>query len=291
MGLLSLPPLPSPTDSMSILLRHQTRSAFVQNYVRLLRRCIHSSIATKDSNTIIKHVPFLNRSLVSRSFYSSPVDHSNCDFGSPCACSECMQDRRKPICEICRVRPTVHQSCGYSYDRKGLGGYDFTSFCEQCWQKRETARREKEEKEKQILASYKARVASMLDNVQQIRLTEQVPIVCAVDKFMTEVRPVHDYTPSGRITARMMDEMRKIRSTEQVSYWNALEKYRSEVGDVRSVQSLNRFRGKFQRRIIDGLSKELQIVKIRNKYMCNKLRVDAMDFKLWFFADRPYYET
>jgi len=141
------------------------------------------------------------------------------------------------------------------------------------------------------LASYKARVASMLDNVQRIRLTEQVPIVCAVDKFITEVKPMHNYTPSRRITARMMDEVRKIRSTEQDSYWNALEKYRSEVRDVRSVQSLNRFRGKFQRRIIDGLSKELQIVTIRNKYMCNKQRVDAMDFKLWFFANRPYYET
>ena len=134
-------------------------------------------------------------------------------------------------------------------------------------------------------------MASVLDNVQQIRLTEQVPIVCAVDKFMTEVKPVHNYTPSGRITARMMDEMRKIRSTEQVSHWNALDKYRSEAREARSVQSLNRFRGKFQRRIIDGLSKELQIVKIRNKYTCNKQRVDAMDFKLWFFADRSYYET
>ncbi len=276
---------------MSILLRHQTRSAFVQNYVRLLRRFTHSSIATKDSHTITKHVPFLKRSLISRSFHSSPVDYSNCDFGSPCACSECMQDQRKPICEICRVHPTVHQSYGVSHDRKGIQSYSFTSFCEQCWQKRETARREREEKEKHILASYKARVSSMLDNVQQIRLTEQVPIVCAVDKFMTEVKPVHNYTPSGRITARMMDEVRKVRSTEQVSHWNALEKYRSEVREVRSVRSLNRFRGKFQRQIIDGLSKELQIVKIRNKYMCNKQRVDAMDFKLWFFADRPYYET
>lgn len=106
-----------------------------------------------------------------------------------------------------------------------------------------------------------------------------------------EVKPVHYYTPSGRITARMMDELRKIRSTEQGSHWNALNKYRSEVGEARSVQSLNRFRGKFQRQIIDGLSKELQIVKIRNKYMCNKHRVDAMDFKLWFFVDRSYYET
>ena len=176
---------------MSILLRHQTRPAFSQNYVKLLIRFTYNSIATKGSQTNNKHVPFLKRSLVSRSFYSSPIYYSNCDFGSSCACSECMQDQRKPICEICRVLPTVHQSCGDSHDRKGIRSYSFTSFCEQCWQKRETARRERAEKEKQTLASYKARVASMLDNVQQIRLTEQVPIVCAVNKFMNEVKPVH----------------------------------------------------------------------------------------------------
>ena len=118
------------TDSMSVLLRHQTRSAFVQNYVRLLRRFTQSSIATKDLNTITKHVPFLKRNLVSRLFHSSPVHYSNCDFGSPCACSECMQDQKKSICEICRVRPTVHQSYGDSHDRKGIRSYSFISFCE-----------------------------------------------------------------------------------------------------------------------------------------------------------------
>lgn len=126
----------------------------------------------------------------------------------------------------------------------------------------------------------------MLDNVQQIRLTEQVPIVCAVNKFMAEVKPVHDHTLSGRITPRMMDEMRKIRATAKISHLDALKKYKREVEQARSAQKLDRFRGKFQRKIIDGLSKELQIVKIRNKYMCNKQRVDAMDFKLWFYADR-----
>lgn len=272
-------------------LRNQTCLAFVQNYVRLTGRFTHSPIATRDSNTIIKHVPFLNRSLVSRSFHSSPVDYSNGDFGSPCACSECRQAERDRISEICGVHPTVHQTYADCHDRKGIRFYSSASICEQCWQKHETARTEREEKERQILASQKARVASMLDNVLQIPLTEQVPIVCAVDKFMTEVKPVHEYTPSPRITARMMTEVRKIGSTEQISPSKALERYRSEVREVRSVESLNRFRGKFQRDIVDGLSKELQIVKLRNKYICNKQRVDAMDFKLWFFANRPYYET
>jgi len=89
----------------------------------------------------------------------------------------------------------------------------------------------------------------------------------------------------------MIDEVRKIRSMEQVSYLSALKEYEAEIREVRSMQSLNRFRGKFQRRIIDDMFKELQIVTIRNKHMCNKQRVDAMDFKLCFFANRPYYET
>lgn len=62
----------------------------------------------------------------------------------------------------------------------------------------------------------------MLDNVQQVRLAKQVPIVYAVDKFMTEGKPMHNYTPSPRITVRMMDGMRKIRLTDQVSASNVL---------------------------------------------------------------------
>jgi len=183
-SLLSLSFLSSQTDSVFILLRHQTRSTFIQNYVRLLRRLTHSSIATKDFNTNTKYVSFLKRSLVSRFFHFSSIDHSNYDFNSSCACSECMQDQRKSICEICRVCSIVHQSYEDSCDRKDIWFYSFTSFCEQCWQEHETVHREIEEKKKQILTSYKARVTSMLNNVQQIRLTKQVLIVCAVDKFM-----------------------------------------------------------------------------------------------------------
>ena len=64
-----------------------------------------------------------------------------------------------------------------------------------------------------------------------------------------------------------MDEIQKIRSMEQISLWDALKKHRSGVREVGSMQSLHRFRGKFQRQIIDSLSKELQIIKIQNKYM------------------------
>ena len=188
---------------MLILRGRQTLLAFVQNHVRLFRRSTHGSIrATKDPHPIAKHVISI-RSLFSRAFHSSRSGYSSCDFGGPCACSQCMQDARKPMCERCNVHPTVHQSYEDSCDRKGIRGYDSTSLCEECWQKRETARREREVEKKQISAAHKARVSSMLGNVQRIRLTEQVPIACAVDKFMIDVKPVHNYTPSGLITARM----------------------------------------------------------------------------------------
>lgn len=271
------------------LLRHQTtRAVFVRG---LLRQFTHSSssVIIKDFGTITKHVLFSKKEkpkplFSTRFFHSSPVDYSSCDFGGPCSCSECMQDQRKSICEICRVHPTVRQDYKDSHDREGIRSISFTSYCEQCWQKHETALGEMAERRRQTLALHEARVASMLDNVQQIRLTEQVPIVYAVDRFMREVKPTHDYTPRGQITAKMMNEMRKIHSTEKVSQRSALkaiEQCTSKFKEIRHMQSLNRFRGRFQRRIIDGLSEELQIVKIRNKYMCNRQRVDAMDFKLW----------
>ena len=98
----------------------------------------------------------------------------------------------------------------------------------------------------QILASKKARMDSMINVVQKIRSTQQIPIARAVDKLISEVRSVENFSNSRR--------------------W-------------------------FQRHLIDHLSKELQIVKIRNKYIRNKQRVDAMDFKLWYFADWLYYGT
>ena len=281
----NLPLLRFNMQHFCILIRHQTRLAFVQNHMRLLRRFTHGSIATENSKTVPKYVLFLKRSLLTKPFHSSRINHRSCDFGSPCTCSECMQDRKKPICEICSVRPTVTTTVDQSYDRKGIRGYDFTSLCEQCWQGRKRAYRNKE---KQILAWHEVKLACMLDKVQHVHSKEQIPMAYAVDKFMAEVKPIHNYRPSPRITDRMRDKAQRICLTEQISFRDAVDKYRSRVREVGSVKSLHRFRGQFQRQIIHGLSKELQIVKIRNKYLCNKQRVDAMDFKMWFLG--PSYE-
>lgn len=93
---------------MFVLLRPQTHSTFVPNYVRRLRQFIHKLGPTKYSYIITKRIPFIKKSLGSRSFKSSPVIYSNCDFGGPCACSKCMQAQIKPICESAEfVQPSI----------------------------------------------------------------------------------------------------------------------------------------------------------------------------------------
>ncbi|KAH8820270.1 hypothetical protein F5884DRAFT_826670 [Xylogone sp. PMI_703] len=74
----------------------------------------------------------------------------------------------------------------------------------------------------------------------------------------------------------MLEGLRIIESTEQVPLGYAVEKYKSDI----QSHSLNSERW-YRRNILDNLFQDLQIVKVGNKYMCSKRRVDAMDFKLW----------
>lgn len=77
---------------MSNLLQHQTCLTFVQNYIRLLRRLTHNSIATKNFYTITKHVLVLNKSFDSRFFYFSSIYYSSCDFDNFSIYSKSIQD-------------------------------------------------------------------------------------------------------------------------------------------------------------------------------------------------------
>lgn len=101
----------------------------------LLRWIVLSLIATKNYNKVTRHVVSLKPSIVARRFHVIPLYRSNCGFGSPCNCTECREDARRPVCEVCQVLPTVNQSSELSSDRKGISSYTFTSFCEQCWEK------------------------------------------------------------------------------------------------------------------------------------------------------------
>ncbi|PVH82017.1 hypothetical protein DL98DRAFT_415764 [Cadophora sp. DSE1049] len=80
----------------------------------------------------------------------------------------------------------------------------------------------------------------------------------------------------------MMEYVRGIHPAEQVPIGYAVEKF---LSDTRSVSNSSKRRR--QRELIDCLSQDLQIVKVRNRYMCDKRRVNAMDFKLWSFYRWP----
>ncbi|EGZ71027.1 hypothetical protein NEUTE2DRAFT_92943 [Neurospora tetrasperma FGSC 2509] len=185
-------------------------------------------------------IPSLNN--FAQTFHTSAVCRSNCDWGRPCDCSECREMFREPICEICKINPTVHISAEWGRDRKGIASYTFTSFCKECLDKKQEEYRVREETEKKIAAANeerlhkmraadKERMDKMLEHVNSLPPGEQIPIAYAVDKVS--------------------------------SIWGG----NSAAWRHRAVR--------------DDFKKELQIVKVKNRWMCDKGRVDAMDFKLW----------
>lgn len=208
----------------------------------MLRRLVVSLVATKSCRKATKHVVSWKLSVVVRFFYFYSSYRSNCDFGGPCNCTECMGIAKRPICEVCKVDPTVNQSSELYCDRKGTSSYNFTSFCEQCWEKYIKEKKKREWEKEQVLALRKKRLDKMMKDVKELHFKEQVPIRYAVERLLSDIQSVKNSSNSQR--------------------WH-------------------------QRHLVDFLSQDLQIVKVRNRYMCNKQQVDAMDFKLWFFYESP----
>lgn len=164
----------------------------------MLRRMVLSLIATKIYNRVTRHVVALKPSIVARSFHISPSYHSNCDFGSPCDCTECRENAQRSFCEVCQVRPAVNQSSELSRDRKGISSYTFTSFCEQCWEKYIGERRKREQEIEQTLVSRKKKMDDMMEYVRGIHPAEQVPIGYAVEKLLSDTRSVSNSSNSQR---------------------------------------------------------------------------------------------
>lgn len=52
---------------------------------------------------------------------------ANCDFGSPCECSECRTIYKKIICPMCKTAHdlAIIRESKWSVDRKGIGSYNF----------------------------------------------------------------------------------------------------------------------------------------------------------------------
>lgn len=133
-------------------------------------------------------------------------------------------------CDICHDEPAIHQDSSYSRDRKGIGGYSFTSYCRACWRKHELSREKYEQEERLKREERKQKWQSMLQEVRKIHEYKEVPIAYAAEKY-------------GKQTRRSQTAILKILKSD--------------------------------------LAEDLHVFKIKNRWKCNKLRVDKVDFEIY----------
>ncbi|KAK7955051.1 urea active transporter [Apiospora saccharicola] len=89
---------------------------------------------------------------------------------------------RRPVCDICRVKPTAHQSAEEVVDGEDGRYYEFTSFCEGCWETRLLREEPRNDARDQRLALHKERIDKMMEHVESPEPAEQVPLDYAVQK-------------------------------------------------------------------------------------------------------------
>jgi hypothetical protein len=228
----------------------------------MLRRFGPSSITTKPRATVASYVAksfFANRrpclsllatknyskipTHIARSFYINPSDRSNCD------CRACKEAVKGPICHICKVQPSTSQTHLYHSDHRG--GYRLTLFCDSCWKAHVEEKEKAEQERRQALALRMAKAEKMLEHVRGINSTEQVYIAYAIDRFMNDIKSVSEKDYRGH---KLKDYI-NLKDSRHLYRWY----------------------------LFQHLSLELGIVKVGNRYRCDKGRVDAMDFKQWYF--------
>ncbi|KAM3416034.1 hypothetical protein BST61_g9520 [Cercospora zeina] len=94
----------------------------------------------------------------------------------------------------------------------------------------------------------------------------------AMDEVIGQIL-LHDYNTKQK----MLQLVREIQTTEQVPIKYAVGKYKR----ARREEGLKNPPNWCERDLIEKLTEELQIVRVKNEFVCNKHRVDAMDFEVW----------
>lgn len=84
----------------------------------------------------------------------------------------------------------------------------------------------------------------------------------------------------------MLESVRAIQSRVQVPIAYAVDMLMSQIRSIQSVQLSPHSQRWYQRIMIESLSQDLQIKKVRNRYVCSNARADAMDFKIWYSRER-----
>ena len=111
----------------------------------------------------------------------------SCDWGRPCNCRECTDMHRRDICDICNKNKTIMTHSEYEMDRKGTSYYNFTNYCQKCWdekKKKDEIERQKQQ-EVQLKKEEKRRKLQVeLDNLEY----NPIPIKYAVTKYREQIR-------------------------------------------------------------------------------------------------------
>lgn len=79
----------------------------------------------------------------------------------------------------------------------------------------------------------------------------------------------------------MLESVRGLPSSRRVPIAYAVDKFKRDIkhGPVHTVE------GWAEQHIITKLSQELEVVKKGDKYVCDQGKVDAMNFRLWYFRN------
>lgn len=130
--------------------------------------------------------------------------------------------------------------------------YGVMPLCETCWQKHRVKAKKRASIKAEKLAERRRRIDQNFQHLASLPPGEQVPIRYAVDKLMSALAETKHPHPGSARPER----------------W-----YRTYIR-----QSWE-------------LEKHLRIEKVRTRWMCDKRRVDAMDFAVFFYRWDEYAEV
>jgi hypothetical protein len=168
-------------------------------------------------------------------------------------CEDCRLPDPPPVCNVCNSRTVTDPHCKGFTPVEGSSAYTQTYYCHSCWQDHQKAKAKEEKGDQQRLDLREKTLDEMVKVVQGIDSVEQVPIKYAVDKLRCDIKAVY--------AAAVCPSQYRL---------NTMAWYQGLLISSTTDSSL---------------IAELQITRVRKLWMCSKQRVDAVDFKLWFFRD------
>jgi len=107
----------------------------------------------------------------------------NCDWGSPCDCSECyskLLDKSKKCCRC--DEDSVQYDKSYETDRKGISYYSITGFCQLHHNEKKLRLEEDKKKQMELFEKLKLEQDKYTSFIKNIESNNKVPIGVAKNK-------------------------------------------------------------------------------------------------------------